>query len=101
MNDCFNILNGLFPKERITKYSLEKKKHKLQKFLHVLDVTEQIANAPKRDKKQTPDNISMFDTTLVAWRLVVDSSIGLIEELFGKGFNVVLTGRFNQDTFEV
>lgn len=43
----------------------------------------------------------MFDTTLVAWRLVVDSSIGLIEELFGKGFNVVLTGRFNQDTFEV
>jgi hypothetical protein len=63
LNDCFNILNGLFPKERITKYSLEKKKHKLQKFLHVLDVTEQIANAPKRDKKQTPDNISMFDTT--------------------------------------
>nr|CAH0102560.1 unnamed protein product [Daphnia galeata] len=42
----------------------------------------------------------MFNTTLVAWRLVVDSSIGLIEELFGKGFNVVLTGRFNQDTFE-
>ena len=35
LNDWFNILNGRFPKEKITKYSWEKKKHKLQKFLYV------------------------------------------------------------------
>jgi hypothetical protein len=78
----------------------EKRKLKLQKCLHVLDVTEQICNDPKRNKKNCR-NMFMSDTTLVAWRLVIYSSIGLIDELFEKGFNVVLTGRFNQDTIEV
>ncbi|EFX75226.1 hypothetical protein DAPPUDRAFT_250588 [Daphnia pulex] len=34
----------------------------------------------------------MSDTTLVAWRLVINSSIGLVEELFEKGFNVNFFG---------
>jgi hypothetical protein len=101
LNNCFDILNGRFPAEGISRSSWEKKKLMLQKLLHVLDVTEQIANDPKRDKTKLPDNMFMSDTTLVAWRLVIYSSIGLVEELFEKGFNVVLTGRFNQDPIEV
>jgi len=80
---------------------LGKKETQVTKFLHVLDVTEQISKDPKRDKTKLPDNMFMSDTTLVAWRLVIYSSIGLIEELFKKGFDVLLTGRFNQDPIEV
>lgn len=70
-------------------------------MLHVLNVTEKIPNDPKRDKNALPDIKFMSDTTLVAWRLVIHSSIGLIDELFEAGFNVVLTGRFNQEPIEV
>lgn len=70
-------------------------------MLHVLNVTKKIPNDPKRDKNALLDIKFMSDTTLVAWRLVIHSSIGLIDELFEAGFNVVLTGRFNQEPIEV
>lgn len=101
LNDCFDILNSRFPKEGISLSAWEKKKIKLQKMLHVLNVTEDISNDPNRDRNILPDMKFMSDTTLVAWRLVIHSSIGLIDELFENGFNVVLTGRFNQDPIEV
>lgn len=102
LNDCFDILNGRFPKEGLSKSAWEtKKKLKLQKMLHVLDVTEQIANDPKRNRRALPDAIFMAETTLAAWRLVIHSSIGLIDELFSDGYTLVLTGRFNQDPLEV
>ncbi|KAK4027606.1 hypothetical protein OUZ56_016654 [Daphnia magna] len=69
-------------------------------MLHVLNVTKKIPNDPKRDKNALLDIKFMSDTTLVAWRLVIHSSIGLIDELFEAGFNVVLTGRFNQEPIE-
>ena len=108
LNDCFDLLNSRFHKEEISKTAwvdsngeAAYKKKKLQIFLHVLDTTEQIANDPNRDSKLIPDTIFMSQTTLEAWRLVIHSSIGLIDELFEAKFEVVLTGRFNQDPIEV
>lgn len=102
LNDCFDILNGRFPKEGLSKLAWEAtKKSKLQKMLYVLDLTEKIAKDPKRDREKLPDSMFMSDTTLVAWRLVILSSIGLIDELFADGYTLVLTGRFNQDPIEV
>jgi hypothetical protein len=101
LNDVFDILNGRFPKEGISKTSWPKKKDKLQKMLLILNITEEIANDPARDRHQLPDIKFMSDTSLVAWRLVIHSAIGLVEELFSAGLNVVLTGRFNQDPIEV
>lgn len=97
LNDVFDILNGRFPKEGISKTSWPKKKDKLQKMLLILNITEEIVNDPGRDRHQLQDIKVMSDTSLVAWRLVIHSAIGLVEELSSAGLNVVLTGRFNQD----
>ena len=70
-------------------------------MLHVLDVNEQVANDPERDRNFLPNIKFMSDTSLVAWRLVINSSIGLIDELIAAEFNIVLTGRFNYDPIEV
>lgn len=102
INDVFDILNGRFPKEGLSKSAWESnKKAKLQTFLHVLNLSEEIARDPNRDNDKLPDQMFMSDTTLMAWRLVMHSSIGLIDELFSKGYTSVLTGRFNQDPIEV
>lgn len=44
----------------------------------VLDLTEKIVKDPKRDREKLSDSIVMSDTNLVAWRLVIQSSVGLM-----------------------
>ncbi|KZS01118.1 Uncharacterized protein APZ42_002315, partial [Daphnia magna] len=60
-----------------------------------------IANDPARDRHQLPDIKFMSHTSLFSWRLVIHSAIGLVEELFSAGLNVLLTGRFIQHPIEV
>jgi hypothetical protein len=67
MTKRFDIMIGRFPKRGITKSKWETKKLQLQKMLHVLNTTEQIANGPDRDrKKKLPDATFMSTATLVA-----------------------------------
>ncbi|KAI9553656.1 hypothetical protein GHT06_021583 [Daphnia sinensis] len=99
---CFRLTEGhIHPKnwQKMTisqrgyqQISLAEEKNKLHKMLHVLNVTEELSNDPKSDKNALPNIKFMSDTTLVAWRLVIHSSIGLIDELFEAGCDVNFFG---------
>lgn len=108
MNDVFDILNGRCPSQSITKDNWNSKKEVLKEMLSVLEKTEKIHKQVLEDRKSNENKMSnipnqMFcsDTTLRAWRTSLSSTLLLVEEMFLADFDMVLSGRWNQDPIEV
>ena len=95
MNDTFDVLNGRHDKEGITVENWATKKKVLDVMLEVLSHTERIYLKDKSRK--------MFcsTTTLRGWRITIKSVIVLTEKLFNTDYDIVLTGKLNQDPVEV
>lgn len=101
INDVFDVLNERLLAQGINITNWCKKKNILDKFLQILDVTEQCHRSRKQHNENIPLNMFVSETTLQAWRITVLSVIALAEEQFNADYITVLTGKFNQDPFEV
>lgn len=108
MNDVFDDLNGRVSSQAITKENWERKKSVLDEMLGVLDRTEEAHKQILKDKKKKESNLdglpaNMFcsDTTLKAFRTDISNTLSLVDEMFKEGFQLILSGRWNQDSVEV
>lgn len=101
MNAVFDILNGRFIAQGIQIANWGKKKEKLDTFLKILDITEELNITREKNDPNIPVKMFISQTTLESWRVSVLSVIALTEEKFNAGYTTVLTGKLNQDPIEV
>lgn len=97
LNHAFDVLKGKKYQDRITTYNWDKRKKILLDLLQVINETGEHSLESKSNGRPF-----LSDTSLMAMRITITSAIELnefLQKTFKNAF--VLSGKFNQDCFEV
>lgn len=97
LNGTFDVMNTRHAKEAINVANWHEKSKILESMLKLIDLTEATYSSAGKGAMKMFSSVK----TLHGWRLSIQSTIDLVEELFNTDYNFVLTAKWNQDALEV